>query len=229
MRTPPNSTIPHHSVEDREQLPHARHQRHLLGLARLKEALVELLDGGVVAGGDQRSHVQGGPHWSSAAPHLSLAASLPGVAVEGGHPYQGAQTLVSERAQFGQFGQKRASEYRTHAGDAPQERLVRLEDGARFDGLVEVPIGARKLLLKPLHVRPDTLGYCFGSHLEAVVLRDEHLQDLASSGKDCLQSLGFFVGEDARGRTDGRGEAGEYLGIYLVGLGEATGGFGEVS
>ena len=64
MRTPPNSSIPHHSVEDREQLPHARHQRHLLGLACREQPLVELLDDGVVAGGDEGAHVQG---WSSPA------------------------------------------------------------------------------------------------------------------------------------------------------------------
>jgi hypothetical protein len=54
MRAPPSSTIPHRSIEDREQLPRARNQSHLLGLASRQESLIELLDGGVVAGGDQR-------------------------------------------------------------------------------------------------------------------------------------------------------------------------------
>ena len=49
MRTPPNGVIPHQGVEDREQLSHARHQRHLLRLAGGEQPLVELLDGGVVA------------------------------------------------------------------------------------------------------------------------------------------------------------------------------------
>ena len=47
MRIPPISTIPHQSVEDRKQLPHARHQGNLLRLARAQEPLVELLDVGL--------------------------------------------------------------------------------------------------------------------------------------------------------------------------------------
>lgn len=33
MRTPPGSALSHHGVEDHQELPHARHQRNLLGLA----------------------------------------------------------------------------------------------------------------------------------------------------------------------------------------------------
>jgi hypothetical protein len=108
MRTPPNGAITHQSVEDREQLPHARHQGHLLGLAGGHEPLVEPLDGGVVARGDQSTHVKGGSDRGSAAPHLLLAAPLAGVPVEGSYSYQGAQALVGEFSKFGQLGEQRA-------------------------------------------------------------------------------------------------------------------------
>jgi hypothetical protein len=71
-------------------------------------------------------------------------------------------------------------------------------------------------------VRPDAPGHCFWGHLEAIVLGDEHPGELASSGEDRLQKLGFFVREDAGLRTDSPGEASEDLSIYSVGLGEAT-------
>src|ERR671910_809111 len=71
--------------------------------------------------------------------------------------------------------------------------------------------------------------HLLGSHLEAVVLGDEHLQELASSGEDRLQSLGFLVRKDARTRAYCGRQTGEYFGVYLVGLGQPTGGFGEVS
>src|SRR5215203_6525413 len=59
MRTPPGSALSHQSVEDDQQLPHTRNQRHhLLGLSGLNESLVEFLDGGLAARSDQGSHVE---------------------------------------------------------------------------------------------------------------------------------------------------------------------------
>src|SRR5215213_2880280 len=229
MSRPPKSAIPHQGIEERKQLPHARHQSHLLRFARSQEPLVELLEDGVVAGGDQGSHVEGCPHWSPAAPHLPLATSLSRVIVEGSDSHQGREAFVGERTQFGHFGQKRPRQDRSHPRNAAQQSLVLFEAGARFDGLVEVPIGARKLLLKPLHVRPDAPRHCLWGHLEAVVLGDEHPRELASSGEDGLQELGFFIREYAGLRTDSPGEASEDTGVYSVGLGEATGGLGEVA
>ena len=95
----PRGTIPDHRVEDREQLPHARHQCHLLGLTRLKQPLVELCDERVVAGGDQSSLVEGHPHRCPLAPHLPLTLSLAGIVVEGSDPHQGTQALVGDGPQ----------------------------------------------------------------------------------------------------------------------------------
>jgi hypothetical protein len=41
--------------------------------------------------------------------------------------------------------------------------------------------------------------------------------------------LGFLVRKDARTRAYCGRQTGEYFGVYLVGLGQPTGGFGEVS
>ena len=77
-------------------------------------------------------------------PHTSrLPRLVPGVAVEGSDAHQGAQALVGEGPQLGQFGQQRPSQDRADAGDALEERLVLLEGGARLDGFVELALVRR--------------------------------------------------------------------------------------
>lgn len=93
MWTPPTNAIPHHGVEDRKQLPHARHQRHLLRLAHRKQPPVELLEDGVVAGGDQR------PMYKAALtgalpPHTSrLPRSVPESRLKGATPTKAERRL----------------------------------------------------------------------------------------------------------------------------------------
>ena len=228
MRTPPISAIPHQGVEDGEQLPHARHQSNLLGFAGRKQPLVKLLDGGIVAGGDQGAHVEGRPHRSPSSPHLSLTTSLPGVPVEGSHSHEGAQTLVGELSQLGQLGQKSASQDRTDSGNALEQCLILLESGAGVDGPVEVGVGAGELLFEPLDMCPDSLLECRRGDLKAVVLGDEHRENLASSGEKSLQKLGFLIGNDAWRRLHGASEAGQDEGVDLVGLGEPADSLGEI-
>ena len=78
-------------------------------------------------------------------------------------------------------------------------------------------------------MRPGALLKRLGGDLEAVVLGDEHREDLAPPGEDRLQSGGFLVGDDARRRIHGTGEAGEDEGVYSVGFGESADGLGEVA
>ena len=195
MRAPPTSTIAHQSVEDRKQLPHAGYQSDLLWLAGGQQSLVELLDDGVVPGGDQSTHVEGRPHRSPATPHLPFAAPLTGVAVEGSHSHQGAQALMGELAQLGQLSQESAGEDRTDTRDALEQCLVLLEGGVLLDGLVEVGVGAGELLFEPLDACLDPLVECSEArdHLETVILSDEHAKDLASSGQKSLQMLDLLI------------------------------------
>ena len=61
---------------------------------------------------------------------------------------------------------------------------------------------------------------------------DEHREDLAPPGEDRLQSGGFLVGDDARRRVHGTGEAGKKdEGVYSVGsfAGEPADCLGEVA
>src|SRR5215211_2909075 len=152
MRTPPISTIPHHGVEDGEQLPHARYQGHLLGFACRQKPLVKLLESRVVAGGEQGTHGQGSPHRSPPAPYFALAPNLSGVAVEGSDPHQGREALVGDGPEFGQLGQKRPGEHGSHPRHAPKQLLVTAPNLALLDRLVEFAVGALQLLLEPADV-----------------------------------------------------------------------------
>src|SRR5215204_4306838 len=137
--------------------------------------------------------------------------------------------VPSDGPQFGQLSQKRPSQHRTHAGDAPQERLVVLEGAARLDRFVEVPISALDLLLQPPNVGSDAPGDRLRGHLGAVTLGDAHRRELAPPGEYGLQGEGFFIGQDAGLRTHGSGEAGEDFCVDSVSLGEASGGLGVVA
>ena len=57
-----------HAVEYNQQFAHGRDQRHLFRLASCQQPLVEVPDSRVVAGGDQRSHVEDGPAPESVRP-----------------------------------------------------------------------------------------------------------------------------------------------------------------
>src|SRR5215210_9069401 len=97
MREPTGSTLSDHGVEDGEQLPHARHQSDLLGLARCYEPSVELLYGGVVSGGNQSRHVECLPDPRSSAPHAAAPPQSAGVAVDGSHSDEGGESSLGER------------------------------------------------------------------------------------------------------------------------------------
>jgi hypothetical protein len=230
MRTPPGSTVSHHGVEDHQQLPHARHQRHLLlGLAGLNESFVELLDGGIEAGGDQGSHVECFSNPCPAAPYGASASQSAGVAVERSDPYEGREFSGRKGAELGQLRQERPAKHGAHSGNAPEKSFVRLEGGAAFDDLVEVAVRARKLLLEPPYVGFDASADGFGgARSETVFLGGCHLDDLPSSGEDLLELPGFLVGDGPRDGADGLSEVGENESVQGVGLGQSTGGFGEV-
>src|SRR5215208_3066673 len=93
MRTPPNSAIPHQSVEDRKQLPHARYQRHLLGLARLKQPPVKLLEDRIVASGYQCPHVEGHPERRPPPQTSPLPRSVPESRLKGATPTRAERRL----------------------------------------------------------------------------------------------------------------------------------------
>jgi len=68
-----------------------------------------------------------------------------------------------------------------------------------------------------------------GRRAGAVLLGGEHLDDLASASQDGREFPGFPVGDRPGPGAHRLAEAGEDLGVDLVGLGEPAGGPGEVA
>lgn len=66
--------------------------------------MVEGFENGVVAGGDEGSHVEGGADRGSSAADVTLAAKLAAVVVEGGDASQGSGLGVGEGSEFGHEG-----------------------------------------------------------------------------------------------------------------------------
>jgi hypothetical protein len=144
-------------------------------------------------------------------PHLLLTLSLAGIVVEGSHSHQGTQALVGDGPQFGQLGKQRASEHRSHAGHAPQERLVVREGAARLDRLVEISIGALDLLLEPADLGSDAPGDRLWGDLGAVTLGDT---SIAESWR-LLASIACKARASSSGRTLALGPAASAKGARI--------------
>src|SRR5215207_5215551 len=93
VRRPPGSTVFEDGVEDREQLAHAGHQRHLLRFAGRQKTLVEFLHYRVAAGGDQGAHIQRPSDLGPPSPHATTAAQGAESRLSGATPTRAATRL----------------------------------------------------------------------------------------------------------------------------------------
>jgi hypothetical protein len=228
VKAPSNNAIPQRSVEDGEELPHTRRHGNLLEIARREPPSLELLEEGVVAGGDKLRHGRGGPNRKLPTLNVAFPSGGAGVGVEGGNSYQSREAPSGKCSQSGRLCQRRPLRDRTHAWHAPQAHLIFHAGGARLNRLVELPLRAT-YLLQPMHVGADASGHRLGLHLEAGrVDGDEHLQEQSPAGEDGLQGL-YLLGEDAWTGTNGSGEASEHAGVDLIGLGETSRGLSKVA
>src|SRR5512137_553790 len=82
----PRSPMFHHRIEDGQEFTHAGREDHLLGLPSVTQALVEIPNDGIAAGGHQGCHVERSSDMRAAAPHRTFAAERPAIAVKWGNP-----------------------------------------------------------------------------------------------------------------------------------------------
>ena len=85
-----------HRIQDDEQFAHAGRQRHLLGLPRLTEPLIERANHGIETGGDDRPHIGDCAGMAPASPHRACPTQQPTIATEGHHSHQGRDLLVCQ-------------------------------------------------------------------------------------------------------------------------------------
>ena len=84
-----------HGVEDDEQFAHTRDHGHLLRFTMRQQPLVEVADGGVVAGCGQRPHVEGAPHSGAPPQTARLPRRVPLSRLKGATPTRAATCLWS--------------------------------------------------------------------------------------------------------------------------------------
>jgi hypothetical protein len=236
MRTPPGSTLPHQGVEDHQELPHARHKSHLLGLAGAQMTCLERPDGAIVAASDQGCHVVVSlPNPCPTDPTAPDAPAAPegpggGVPLEGGYAHQSPEFSGAKRAQLCKLCQERWAEHRSDSGNASQESFVLFEGGVVLDEAIEVSVGTREFLFEPADVRFYPPSHSSGVHCaKAVFLGAHHVDDLPPAGEDSLKLPRLGAGKRPGSGTHGLlGETSEDLGIESISLGELSRGTGEV-
>jgi transposase InsO family protein len=116
----PGPTIAHESVQDRQQLAHARRQGDLLRLAVRDEAGKERRDCLVESKGCDRCHVKDGAHGRAPAPSCPLPDSTAAVVVEWSDADERSDLLPGELAELGNERRERRRQHGTDALDRLQ-------------------------------------------------------------------------------------------------------------
>src|SRR5690606_16337882 len=109
--------VPDDGVEDSEELAGGGDDGDELWLAIGDEPVAEGLEGGVVTGGDEGAHEEGGADGCPAAADEALAAPLAGLAGVGSEAGESGDLLWTEAAQLGQFRQQGAGDGLADSGD----------------------------------------------------------------------------------------------------------------
>jgi len=133
----------HHSVQDREQFPHACGQGHFFGFARSAQALIKPCEHRIVSDSNQRTHVQGGSDMPPTTPDRPRASPGPTVTIEGGDPYESGNALAASGAQLRQVEEQGSSTHGANARHTAEQCLALTPDGAGPQGRVEIIIEGR--------------------------------------------------------------------------------------
>ena len=117
----PSLLVPHHGVEDGEQLAHGDHQSHFLQFALVAEMLVESADGGMMAGGGQGSYIVYFAHIGAATPDAPPTPLLASVLVQGCDTDQSGHLAAVALSQFWQVGDQDGSRGQRDSRHAVQQ------------------------------------------------------------------------------------------------------------
>src|SRR5512143_201235 len=218
-----------HRVQNRQQFSHASNQSDLCWFTRLAQPCVESFDDGITSAGGQGSHVERCPHAGTTAPDATTASERTAIAIERGDSHQGSNLFTVELAEFREISDQRAAGHRADTWSALKQVLFLLPNRALTDSLVQVLIDSLQFRLQPADVSVDTFFDAFGGTIEAVMLSTNHLNDLPPASNQRAQFQANLIGQRPDCGTYSFSEAGQYPGIDGIGLGQLSGGFGEVS
>ena len=108
----------------RQQLPRTSGESHLLGLAGVQQAPIELSQYRIKSGGYQRSHVESRTHLGSTSPDGTFAAIRTTISIEGRHTDQSRDLLAVQLAQLRQICEQCQRHLRPHAGYTAQQVVL---------------------------------------------------------------------------------------------------------
>jgi hypothetical protein len=160
---------------------------------------------------------------------VPFALAFATIAVERRHADEGCDGFVADLPQFREFGDKRCSKYGPDARHGAQELVIPAPLWAGLDRLLELIIQACDLCVQGTNDLPDGSNTGRRRSLQAVALCLTHIDELLATDDESLEFTLFVIRQTAWLGLDLGSEDGQQSSIDLVGLGESSGGFGEVS
>jgi len=97
--------------------------------------------------------------------------------------------------EFGQFGDQRPGDDRSHAGHGLEKRFTSAPDRAGLDALAQVGVDLVELPLQPADVLLDDLLQGRRREPLPVPLGDDHGQDLSTAGEQGVEQARLLVGQ----------------------------------
>jgi len=213
-----------HGVEDGQEFSHTGDERDLLGFARGHEAVIEELDGGVVASSHERGHVQNAPHATASTEDGALAAHAARVAVDGRYADQRANLAARGPAQFWNLGNQSGNGYLADPLDTAEQRGK--IGKVRLDMLGHIAVDSFECLEQSFDDRVDTLLGLGMRQSQPVTLGAEHRDELPTARYPRGQGLLLGAGQRfdeflALGMAlDDLAELGQNARINMIGLGQ---------
>ncbi len=205
-----------HCIQNREQFSHAGRECHFGGFACVTKATVEGLDDRIVPGGHERTHVHHGPYVRAASAHTRPPAPEPALFGERRYTDEGCDLATIQLSQFRQTRQQRLRHHGTHPRHALQQIVLLPPDGTLLDALLQIAIHAGQLRLQPGHMGIDAFAHPFRRPRAALLLGNEHLEQLPAPRQQCGQFLRARLWQRAGRRPYPLGKLGQNPGIQPI-------------
>src|SRR4051812_3543841 len=217
-----------HRVQDREELAHHGDQRHFGWFAPIAKPAIEARQRRVPPTRNQRRHVERGTRATPASKDDALPALRATVAIKGGDADQRGDGPSIQGPEFGDVREQRPRGDRANAWHRLQQVIVDPPDVAALDTAVDLIIDVRDPALEPADVIPQiTRNRARRDVRQALLLRPDHLEQLASPGDQGRERRRGRVGQRADWGLDSGGKQGQDAGVDRIGFRRLSNRYGK--
>ena len=164
----------------------------------------------------------------TATPHGTFASERSAIVVQWGDPNECSNLLPVQGSQFGEAHNQRPGEPWSHPWHRAEPIIVFSPERTLANGGGERTLGLSHLTFEPCDVDLQALVQGVGRAPETVFLRRQHLDQLATSGKERGERVRLRIRQRPGYRTDDVGEMGEDLRIEGIGFGKFPRRLGKV-